>query len=72
MVAAPIYIPTNSVHGFPSPYILAAFVICRLFGDDHSDFLVRGIVVLIGPFEDQGISVSEPEEQRVMDMKSGS
>ena len=37
-LAAPIYIPTNSVGGFsfstPSP----AFLICRLFNDCHSDW----------------------------------
>ena len=32
-VAAPIYIPTNSVQGFPFLH----FVICVLFDDSHSD-----------------------------------
>ena len=38
IVAAPIYIPTRSVGGFPfplAPYSLQPFIICRLFNDGH-------------------------------------
>ena len=38
IVAAPIYIPTNSVGGFPFSTPSLAFVICRLFNDGHSDW----------------------------------
>ena len=36
-VAAPGYIPTNSVWGFPFFHILLTFVFCVLFEDSHSD-----------------------------------
>ena len=36
-MAVPVYIPISSVGGFPSPYILAAFIVCRLLDDSHSD-----------------------------------
>ena len=32
-----IYIPTKNIQGFPFFYILAMFVIYRLFDDSHSD-----------------------------------
>ena len=35
--AALIYIPTNSVGGFPFLHTLSAFAIGRLFNDGHSD-----------------------------------
>ena len=38
--ATPIYIPTNSVQGFPFPYILTSsltFIICGLFDNSHFD-----------------------------------
>ena len=35
IVAAPIYIPTNSIGGVP--FLPVAFVICRHFNDGHSD-----------------------------------
>ena len=39
LVAASIYIPTNSVGGFPLPHTLSS--IChRLFNDSHSDLIV--------------------------------
>ena len=42
-VAAPTYIPTNSVEGFPP-----TFIVCRLFNDGHSDLCeVLPHVVLI-------------------------
>ena len=37
IVAAPIYIPTNSVQGFLFSTAPSVFVICRLFDDGHSD-----------------------------------
>ena len=37
IVGAPIYIPTNSVGGFPFLHTSPAFMICRLFDDSHSD-----------------------------------
>ena len=37
IVAAPIYIPTNSEQVFPFLPILTTFVICGLFDDSHSD-----------------------------------
>ena len=37
IVATPVYIPTNSVGGFPFSTPSPAFVICRLFNDGHSD-----------------------------------
>ena len=39
IVAALIYIPTNSVQGFPFIYILANIFICGLFIDSQSDRL---------------------------------
>ena len=36
IVAAPIYVPTNNVGGFPFLHTLSS-IICRLFGDGHSD-----------------------------------
>ena len=39
-VTVPVYIPNKSVVGFDSPFFIPspAFVICRLFNDDHSDW----------------------------------
>ena len=37
IVAVPIYIPNNSLGGFPFLHTLLVFVICRLFHDGHSD-----------------------------------
>ena len=37
IAAAPNYIPTNSVGGFPFFTPSPAFLICRLFDDGHSD-----------------------------------
>ena len=37
MVAALIYILTNSVRGFPFLHILSRILICRLLNDSHSD-----------------------------------
>ena len=37
IVAAPTYIPTNSVGGFNFSTLFPAFVICRLFNDGYSD-----------------------------------
>ena len=39
IVIVPIYIPTNSVGGFPSPFSTPspAFVVCVLINDGHSD-----------------------------------
>ena len=36
-VAAPIYIPTNSIQGFPFLQILTNICYCGLFDDSHSD-----------------------------------
>ena len=36
-VASPIYIPTNSVQGFPFPTLWPIFVICGLFDNSHSE-----------------------------------
>ena len=36
-VATPIYIPTNSVQGFPFFYILTNMCYCGLCDDSHSD-----------------------------------
>ena len=33
-----IYIPTNSVGGFPFPHTTPAFIGCRFFEDGHSDW----------------------------------
>ena len=38
VVAAPSYILTNSVGGFPFLHILSVFVICRLLNDGRSDW----------------------------------
>ena len=38
IVTAPVYIPTNSVWGFPFLHTLSSIIICRLFDDDHSDW----------------------------------
>ena len=38
MVVAPIYIPTNSVGGFPSLYTLASIYCLWIFDDSHSDW----------------------------------
>ena len=38
IVVEPIYIPTNSVRGFPFLLHLAAFIVCRLFDDGHFDW----------------------------------
>ena len=35
LMAAPVYIPTNSVQGFHFLHILSIFVICGLFDDSH-------------------------------------
>ena len=35
-MAAPIYIPTNSVEGFFFSIPAPAFIVCRLFNDGHS------------------------------------
>ena len=45
-VAAPTYIPTNSVGGFPFLHPSPAFVICRFFDDGHSD-CVRGYLIAV-------------------------
>ena len=37
IMAAPIYLPTNNVEGFPFSTLSPAFVICKLFNDGHSD-----------------------------------
>ena len=37
ILAAPTYIPTNSVGGFPFSKPSPELVICRIFIDDHSD-----------------------------------
>ena len=37
IVSVPVYIPTNSVGGFPFLHTLSSTVICRLFDDDHSE-----------------------------------
>ena len=37
IVAVPIYIPTNSVAGFPSLHTLSSFIVCVIFNDGHSD-----------------------------------
>ena len=36
--AAPIYIATHSVGGFPSLHTLSRCALCRLFEDGHSDW----------------------------------
>ena len=38
IVAALIYIPTNSVGGFPFSILSPGFIICRLFEESHSDW----------------------------------
>ena len=38
IVAAPIYIPTNRVGGFPFSTPSPAFITCRLLDDGHSDW----------------------------------
>ena len=38
IVAEPIYIPTNSVGGFPFSILSPGFIICRLFEESHSDW----------------------------------
>ena len=38
IVAVPVYIPTNSVGGFPFLHTSPAFMFCRLFNDGHSDW----------------------------------
>ena len=37
LVAAPIYISTNSVGAFPFLHTISRIVICRLFNEGHSD-----------------------------------
>jgi len=37
IVAAPIYIPTSYVVGFPFLHTSLSFIVCRLFSDGHSD-----------------------------------
>ena len=37
-MAAPIFIPTNSVGEFPFLILSPAFIVCRLFDDGHSDW----------------------------------
>ena len=37
IVVVPIYVPTNSVGGFPFHTPSPAFVICTLINDGHSD-----------------------------------
>ena len=37
IVAAPIYLPTNNVEGFPFSTFSPAFVFCKLFNDGHSN-----------------------------------
>ena len=44
---APIYIPINSVGGFPFLHTFPAFVICRLINYDHSDWYQEVLIVLI-------------------------
>ena len=38
IVVEPIYIPTISVGGFPFLHTLSVFIVCRVFGDGHSDW----------------------------------
>ena len=38
IVAALIYIPTNSIGGFPFSILSPGFIICRLFEESHSDW----------------------------------
>ena len=37
LVVVPMYIPTNSVGGFPFYAPFPAFIVCRFFDDGHSD-----------------------------------
>ena len=46
-VAAPGYIPTNSVRGFPFLHILQTVVICVLFEDSHSDRCEWYLIVVL-------------------------
>ena len=38
IVAVLVYIPSNSVRGFPFSTPSLAFIVCRLFDDGHSDW----------------------------------
>ena len=50
-MAVSIYLPTNSVRGFPFLHVLFNIYCCRYFGDEHSDQCeVIFIVALIGTF----------------------
>ena len=37
IMAAPIYIPSNSAREFPFLHILTTFILCRLINDGHAD-----------------------------------
>ena len=37
MVPLTVYIPTNNAEGFLFSTLSPAFIICRIFDDDHSD-----------------------------------
>ena len=47
-VDAPIYIPTNSIQGFPPPHILSVFIIFVPFDGSHSDKCESDILLLFG------------------------
>ena len=38
IVAVSVYIPTNSAEGSLFSTLSPAFIVCRLFGDGHSDW----------------------------------
>ena len=38
IVAVPIYIPANSIGGFPFLTLSLIFIVCRLFDNDHFDW----------------------------------
>ena len=46
-MAAPIYIPPNSVGEFHLPTPLPAFIICRHVNDGHSDYVRRYLIVIL-------------------------
>ena len=37
-MAVSVYMPTNSIGGFPFLYIFSAFIVYRFFDDGHSDW----------------------------------
>ena len=39
MLDVPIYIPTNTVRGFPFLHTLSSTIACRFFDDGHSDLV---------------------------------